>query len=269
MKQTPDVKLIIAVHKECALPEDGLYMPLHVGAACSDQVLPFSRDDSGENISLLNPLFSELTGLYWAWKNLDFDWLGLVHYRRFFASRRRGRTPMESVLKKEELLPLLEKHRVLLPRKRHYYIETIYSHYDHTLDGSQLDLARQVIREKYPDYTEDFDTFMRRRACWLFNMMIMPRDLIDPYCTWLFDILFELEKRVDVSHMSAFEKRYAGRVGEVLLNVWILHQFRMGSLRKNDILELPYIYLEKINWWKKYTSFLKAKLFHIKYKASF
>jgi hypothetical protein len=269
MNNPPDIKLIIAVHRECALPEAESYIPVQVGAAYSSLTLPYLRDDSGENISRLNPLFSELTGLYWAWKNLDYDWLGLVHYRRFFASRRRGKTPADSILKKEELLPLLERYRVLVPRKRHYVIETVYSHYDHTCDGSQLDQARRIIREKCPDYTEDFDALMRRRVTWLFNMMIMPRDLIDAYCTWLFDILFELVRRVDASQMNAFEKRYAGRVAESLFNVWIFHQLRTSALRKQDILELPYVYIGKMNRWKKATAFLKAKLFHIKYKASF
>ena len=34
-----------------------------------------------------NGNFCELTGLYWAAKNLDSDYIGIVHYRRYFASR--------------------------------------------------------------------------------------------------------------------------------------------------------------------------------------
>ena len=44
----------------------------------------FQKDNTGENISAKNPMYCELTGLYWAWKNLDADYLGLVHYRRHF-----------------------------------------------------------------------------------------------------------------------------------------------------------------------------------------
>ena len=132
-----------------------------------------------------------------------------------------------------------------------------------------MKVARQIIAEKHPDYIADFDGFMRRRSAWLFNMMIMPRDLINSYCSWLFSVLFELEKQIDTSNMTLFEKRYVGRVSERLFNVWLNHQIRIGIIRKNEVKELPYIYLEKINWCKKCTGFLKAKFFNKKYESSF
>ena len=61
------------------MPQDPSYLPLHVGAAGKAD-LGFTRDDTGPNISGKNPHFCELTGLYWAWKNLDADYIGLVHY---------------------------------------------------------------------------------------------------------------------------------------------------------------------------------------------
>lgn len=36
-----------------------------------------------------------------------------------------------------------------------------------------------------------------------------------------------------------------------------------------DVKELPFIYMEKINWFRKGISFLKAKVFHKKYDSSF
>ena len=100
-------------------------------------------------------------------------------------------------------------------------------------------------------------------------MMIMPRYLIDLYCSWLFDIVFELKDRIDSSRMSAFEKRYIGRVSERLFNIWLIHQIRTGVILQKEVKELPYIYFGKINWWKKCTGFLKAKFFKKKYEASF
>ena len=264
MINPPYIKIIIAAHKECPLPDGDIYIPLHVGAACNDQILPYTRDDSGDNISAFNPLFCELTGLYWAWKNLEYDWLGLVQYRRFFASGIHKR-----VIQQDELSPLLEKYKVFVPRKRHYYIETVYSHYDHTFDGRQFDQARQVISEKYPEYVEDYDFFVNQRSAYLFNMMIMPRHLIDLYCSWLFDIVFELKDRIDSSRMSAFEKRYIGRVSERLFNIWLIHQIRTGVILQKEVKELSYVYTGEINWWKKCTGFLKAKFFKKKYEASF
>ena len=264
MKYQHDVKLIIAVHKDCKLPTGDLYVPVHVGAYGKEDIKQFVRDDTGDHISEKNPVFCELTGLYWAWKNMEYDWLGLVHYRRFFSS-----ADGKNVLQGSDLYPMIERFKVFVPRKRHYYIESVYSHYDHTFDGAQLDAARRIIAEKSPDYVEDFDAFMRKRSAWLFNMMIMPRNLIDSYCSWLFSILFELEKQIDTSNMTSFEKRYAGRISERLFNVWLNHQLRTGVIHKKEVKELPYIYLGKIDWWKKCTGFLKAKFFKKKYTESF
>jgi len=47
----------------------------------------FIGDDSGQNISARNPYYSELTGIYWAWKNTRQDVVGSCHYRRFFTAK--------------------------------------------------------------------------------------------------------------------------------------------------------------------------------------
>ena len=78
------IRMIVATHKPYWMPEDPVYLPVQVGAAGRES-LGFQRDDEGENISAKNPNYCELTGLYWAWKNLDADYIGLVHYRRYFS----------------------------------------------------------------------------------------------------------------------------------------------------------------------------------------
>ena len=76
-----NIKLIIATHKTFQMPQNTeLYLPVQVGSEGKDD-LGYQRDNIGEHISHLNPYYCELTGLYWAWKNLDCEYLGLVHYR--------------------------------------------------------------------------------------------------------------------------------------------------------------------------------------------
>ena len=87
------VKIIVAAHKPYEMPTDSMYIPVHVGAFGKENI-GYQRDDEGENISGLNPYFCELTGLYWAWKNLDADYIGLIHYRRYFTASGGGK-PLE------------------------------------------------------------------------------------------------------------------------------------------------------------------------------
>ena len=264
-----DVKIIVAAHKPYWMPSDELYLPVHVGAAGKESI-GFQRDDAGENISALNPFFCELTGLYWAWKNLDADYIGLAHYRRHFSLHPHAKNVRENVLKKSEIAADLGKIKVFVPAKRRYWIETLYSHYGHTLSFEQLDETRKIISERCPAYLGAFDTaVMKRRWGYMFNMMILERSLLDDYCAWLFDILFTLRERLGEEGLSAFHSRYYGRISEILFNVWLTQQQETGAIKADEIKEIPFVYMEKVNWWKKGTAFLKAKFFGKKYEGSF
>ena len=266
------IKIIIACHKKCKTPFDSVYLPVQVGAANS-MATGYQRDDEGENISSKNPMYCELTGLYWAWKNLSCDYLGLVHYRRYFSAKsmayRKGRHPFDCVLSEKQLRSLLDSYKLIVPSKRKYYVETLASHYAHTLDESHLTAARQVLSDLAPSYLRAFDRVLRQKYGYMFNMFISSKTIADEYCSWLFPILEELEKVIDSKNMSKFEKRWPGRVSEILFNVWLEYSIQTGRLRRSDVKEISCIYIGKIDYPKKVASFINAKLFHKKYEKSF
>ncbi|MBQ9859159.1 MAG: DUF4422 domain-containing protein [Clostridia bacterium] len=255
-----DIKVIVATHKEYVMPADEMYLPLHVGAE-GKTAFGFTGDNTGDNISTKNATFCELTGLYWAWKNLDNEYIGLAHYRRHFGGSKQG-DPIQRVLSQKQAEALMEGKDGLLPSLRHYYIETLYDHYAHTCHVEPLDITGEIIREKYPAYAAAFENLKKRRSAHMFNMFILRRDHLDAYCTWLFDILFELEKRVDASQYDSFHARFFGRVSELLLDVWL-------EVNPLDCAAAPVISMEPVNWVKKGGSFLVAKLFGKKYGKSF
>jgi hypothetical protein len=244
------------------MPTDEMYLPLHFGAQGKDP-LPYAADNTGDHISEKNPTFCELTGLYWAWKNLPDEYVGLVHYRRYFSLRpRRGRNALASVLTSEQAEKLLDGRDGILPTPRHYVIENLYSHYMHTSYIEPLDVAGEIIAEKYPSYTAAFERLKSRTSAHMFNMFILRREHLDAYCTWLFDILFELEKRVDASQYSVFHARFFGRVSELLFDVWL----------ENNPLNcatVPILHTDRVNWFVKGGAFLAAKFMGKKYEKSF
>lgn len=262
-----NVKIIIATHKKYQMPQDDMYLPVQVGASGKND-LGYTKDNTGENISELNPSFCELTGLYWAWKNLDADYIGLAHYRRHFSMIKKG-DKWNSVLTYKEIEPYLGKIKVFVPNKRRYYIETLYSHYNHTHYKEQLDATRTVISEKYPEYLASFDKVMKQRYGYMFNMMIMSNALLNDYCNWLFDILFELQGRLEMPELSSFQGRFYGRVSEIIFNVWLTKQLESGKIKENEVKEIYCIHMEDINWNRKIRSFLLAKFFGKKYEGSF
>lgn len=79
-----NIKILVAVHKNYRMPDDPMYLPVFVGKEIHPTVNhTFQGDNTGDNISKKNPHYNELTALYWGWKNLDVDALGLIHYRRY------------------------------------------------------------------------------------------------------------------------------------------------------------------------------------------
>lgn len=254
------ITVIVATHKPYDMPTDSLYLPVQVGAE-GKAPIGYVTDNTGEHISDKNATFCELTGLYWAWKNLDADYIGLAHYRRHFAGKGKGK-PQERVLTEAEAQRLLAGRDGILPKKRQYYIETLYSHYAHTCHVEPLDMAGEILQEKYPDYLPAFERLKKRTGAHMFNMLILKREHLDAYCQWLFDVLFELERRVDASQYDAFHARFFGRVSELLLDVWL-------EQNPLDLVEVPVMGMEKTNWLKKGGSFLLAKFFGKKYAKSF
>ena len=269
-KAKMEIKIVVAAHKKYRMPQDDIYIPLHVGAE-GKKAIGYQGDNTGDNISVMNPYFCELTGMYWMWKNLKADYLGLAHYRRHFCFRKKRGSDKESskwnsILSATEAQTLCKHFDVIVPAKRHYYIESLASHYEHTHYKEHLDKAREIIRARYPQFLESYDSVLKHKSGYMFNMFIMKEALVDEYCQFLFDVLFELDKAVDTNGYSAFQARYPGRVGEILFNVWLDKEIREQSLK---VKEIKCIHMEPINWINKGTAFLKAKFLGKRYEHGF
>jgi hypothetical protein len=248
------------MHKDYRFPKDKMYMPVQVGRTLKSLDLGITADNAGNNISNKNASFCELTAVYWAWKNLDADYIGLAHYRRHFVTGK-AKDKWAAILSKKEAEILLAKTDILLPKKRNYYIESNYSHYIHAHLREGLDKAISIIEKDYPDYVPTLKKIMKRSWAHMFNIFVMKKDKFDAYCVWLFDILFKLEAQLDISSYSAFEKRVFGRVSELLLDVWI---------EKNgySYTEISVKFMEKQNWIYKGALFLLRKFRGVKKNPS-
>ena len=225
-----NTRIIITTHKEYKLSKDNRYLPVFVGATVSNFNLSYQRDDEGENISIKNPYYSELTGLYWAYKNLKADYIGLFHYHRYL--------DLKNIV--------IENHDIILPKKRHYYIETIYDQFKHAHGSAGLDAAREIINKYHNEYLKYFDNHMLETSEHSCNIFIMRYDIFADYCDFLFDILFKIEEK-----LGEVDRLY-GYISERLLDVYI-------NKNHYDYIETKIIETEHINWPKKVFEFLRRK----------
>ena len=237
------------------MPVDNVYLPIHVGREGKAD-LGYVGDNTGDNISAKNANYCELTGLYWAWKNLKCDYVGLCHYRRYFAGKNLHTNNAEKkkavILNRKDYEKLLQEYDVILPVKRNYYIETVRSQYEHAHNKRDLDEAEKIVSELYPEYSKAFAKVMSRTRLYILNMFVMKKTLFDEYCSWLFSILFELEKRIDITNYNQYEARVFGFISERLFNIWL-------EKKQLKIKEVPVVNLEKVNWKRKISKFLIRK----------
>jgi hypothetical protein len=217
-----NIKIYVLTHKKFNHDADPLYEPLLNGSALFDEDFGYTRDDTGDNISLQNPYYSELTGQYWAWKNSNVDIIGFCHYRRYFV-----KTIFLKKIEKQDISKWLKEYDIILPQKKH----TSYSNIDEikfvSLRGTTCEkvddyvLLREIIEEKSPEYLDCYDEFLNDNEIHYFNMFICKKQLADDYFNWLFDILKEFKHRNDFSVYDEGNMRVLGYLSERLLNVYV------------------------------------------------
>ena len=188
----------------------------------------YYKDDSGDNISDKNYSYCELTGMYWLWKHSNSDNVGISHYRRYFSNMSDLALDTELMLhkdigvaKEKYLDNALKKYDWIVPRRKELYAK-VYDNYDACHHIKDLKVTRQVISEKYPEYVKSFDKLMDQDKISCFNMLYTSKRNYDKYCEWLFNILFEVEKRIDITSYSQYQKRVFGFLAERLLNVYLI-----------------------------------------------
>ena len=217
--------MYIITHKEFKVPEKANeFSVLQVGAAQGND-LGVLRDDTGDNISEYNPFFCELTGMYWLWKNVSEKYVGICHYRRFFSKKK-------EILNLDELNQYMQGYDLIIPRLDKFAI-SVYKQYGYSEQHniSDFDCMAQIIKEKYSDYYAEFERMTNEPYFYPFNMMYMKKELFDLYCSWLFGILFELEKKIPYKDYVGQKKRVFGYLSERLLLVWV----RKNNLKVKEL----------------------------------
>ncbi|WP_105207310.1 DUF4422 domain-containing protein [Streptococcus suis] len=216
-----------------------IYKPLLVGANKNSGPDHYLKDNSIEdNISNKNESFCELTGQYWIWKSSKDDVIGLCHYRRYFTKNSKFFSK-SFVPSETEILDFLSKYDIILPVKRQFYKDgqTAKEFFYNFHDPDVWENCRELIRNNCPEYLSSFEWFENEKEGYCYNMLISNREIFDNYSKWLFDILFELEKNIDLSKYDNYNKRMIGFVSERLINVWV-HKNQLS------VKELPVVFTE-------------------------
>lgn len=222
-------------------PNDSILLPVHSGAAISNLNLNIQRDDQlngqpCDNISIKNESYGELTAMYWTWKNLrklypEVKYIGWSHYRRLFASDERKYfddlifRPEGEICKyklnAEKIISIIESGKIIIPEERRFIIP-LSRQYKHHHFSENYKMFRQVIKEKFHDYYDEFINFMEyNNKISLFCMFIMKYDDFVKYCEWIFSVMHEAEIVMQSKSEGIYQKRVFAYMAERLFNVYI------------------------------------------------
>ena len=173
--------MYIMAHKKFQVPDKNGYIPLQVGSTLNED-LGYQKDDTGIQISAKNKTYCELTGMYWIWKNIQCDNVGICHYRRYFVQ--------DELLTIEYMEECLKTYDIIVPDSGMTMYENVYKHYENRHKIKDLNICGEVLLQKYPKDYAAFKWSLERNFMSLGNMVITSKTLYDEYCSWLFDILF-------------------------------------------------------------------------------
>ena len=192
--------------------------PLQVGAANTDLRIAALSDGSGDNISAKNVNYSELTGLYWIWKNKlgmngneneDCQYYGLAQYRRMLEFSR------------DDLLRLADNDvDVILPYPMPYEPD-INAHHERYLKKVDFNALLTVLSELQPEYAKFLPEVLSQKYLYNYNVILARKAVLREYCGWLFPIL-ERTEELSVPKGSERADRYIGYMGETLETLYYM-----------------------------------------------
>lgn len=277
------IKILVAYHKPAFLLESDVFVPIHVGRDVANEMSKDGMansfdidwlnkncigDNSGENISLQNRKYSELTALYWAWKNYDKlgnpDYIGLMHYRRHFVlnedwANDQSKTKIEQCysilemdsvsadyqeqagLNEEKLSQLMSKYDFVSVNECNFGIigtKSVKDDFVKNIPGvkeKDFDLMKSIINEKYPYLSKYVERQEKEASAFLYQMFIFPRERFFEYMEILFSVLSTVNDRVDFKDYSVNGRRTLGYLGEKIFDCYLRYLRDTTSLRHKTL----------------------------------
>lgn len=226
-------------------------------------------DNTGDNISYKNFHYAELTAIYWLWKNSNAKIKGIMHYRRLldltgkdldkeyytykFNDINNEEKFLEQIgLTKENIENILKESDIIVKNKSDLSIwskYTIKTHYELAHVAEHIEYATDIIANKHPNFLETWKQVLNGSVSYFNNIFIMKAIDFDKYCDFLFGILFEVEKYINLYDIrfapETFNARWAGFLGERITGAYIIYQKSIGK----KLAQYPAVILEdKRNW---------------------
>lgn len=235
--------------------KNNVYYPVRCGACFdSNYTGEIAGDNTGENISQFRMKLGEFTVQYWAWKNIEADYYGLCHYRRYlsFADKRYPTDEKQQVIETFLDEHTIGKYRLNNPEYITEFVskydavvgeyaqiggmytprgpqKTVYEHfcaYDgYLINKEDIDLFLDTVDELYPKigkYAREYFAGNRFRG---YNCFVLKRDLFFQLCEMETEIMQAIQKsgKINFDYRTSLQSRTYGFFTEWIYGCFIYY----------------------------------------------
>ena len=229
-KPPQDFYVYVVTHKPT--PHEGKlsngYKLIQAGKALGKD-LGYIGDDTGENISKLNPYLNETTALYWMWKNTSHKIIGLNQYRRFFTDSDDASFAYEKILNKDAVLKVLENYDIIVAKLHigNTQRENIQPAVGKPLTNiCETTIKKYLIQSSHSDYIDAFNYVLSSKSFYEQNLFITRQHIFNAYCEWLFSFLIgateEILRTIAPEELTGRKQKVMSYFAELMPTVWLI-----------------------------------------------
>lgn len=261
--EKPDIKIFVShrIDLDSETIDNPLYIPVRCGAVYDEREnVTMLGDDTGDNISEKKNSFCELTVLYWAWKNIKADYYGINRNNEFLVFDKKNieqntinskwkhfseQFLNESFINKFSLLSnemdkkIGENHVVVaapIEIKENNFVKNLYLHNYKTLNSTDIDIFLNTIQKKKPDLYVYAKNYLNTKCFYYYFSFVMNHTYFSDFCSSLFEILFEVEKQIKITHYSLDKKKEFFYFALIYLGIYLNYLKDQKTIK---ILEIP------------------------------
>ena len=251
MEKKKDIKIFVShrIDLDSETIDNPLFVPVRCGAVFDKREnITMLGDNTGDNISEKRMSFCELTVQYWAWKNVEADYYGLCHYRRYFSFSDKKLNNYnnlgllcDSTLGKKHKYFLddeihmrkeITKYDLLLPEymdirkidtpqgRKNSVLEHWKAFDSYFIDKRFINKILEFIKEYNENIYKYALKYLHGNKYRGYNCYIMKKKYFMELCDFQFNVLFKVESIMDTEYYSSTMKRSCGFLGEILFGTY-------------------------------------------------
>lgn len=257
-----EIKILVSCHKKSYLLDLPLISSIQVGTVLAQTRFEadYYDNDGEKQISNKNKQYCEMTAQYWAYQNLEADYYGFFHYRRYLTFHKvypvdrkgrllkKARHPYEEIASikddlnrfgfhEQTMRNIIEQYDILTVLREKMNV-TVYQQYCQFHNKKEIDLLVETVIKMYPEYQSAMQEYLNSKELYFMNMYIMKKEYFYEYAAFVFSVLGEIEKKLKTEEYSESELRVFGFLAERLFGIYYIQKRRKKQIRCGELMYL-------------------------------